>query len=698
MLRGRLVLPLSLASAMFASSGCLPEFPEARDRQDGDAGAAGPTPYDPGPEDDAGHQLPPRDPHALLGVEPPHGPFSGGQRRIVRGHGFSSKVRIWFGPNEVPAADIVPIDPNRVQVIVPEGLAGPVDIRAQNGDDASTERALAHGYEYDAFYAEPSTGPTAGGIRISLHGQGTRWDADTTVSVGGKPCEDLSISSETELGCALPKHSPGAKSITITTSDGETTTALSAFIYADSDDGFRGGLSGGKLDSSLKVLALNSYTGDPIQGAVVIAGDSLESSLQKTTDASGVALFQDASLGPARSVTIAAKCHHPMSFVDVPVDTVTAYLPPVISPACAEGDPPAVGGRPGYPGRARGELLWPFVAEFKRGIFSNVPSPILEGEERVAYIFNASANPADDFRFPDRSQAIRPTDLGPEGGFVFDITTPVGNLSLYALAGIENRNQTPRRFTAYSMGIVQGVTTTPGHITRDIFLEMDILLEHAISITVDSPARGPRGPDRLRATAAVEIGNSRYAILPGMQKTTLLSATNDIDFIGLPALNQALSGARYVLTARAATGSALGLPLSVMESLATHDSSRTVRFDDYVSLPVLASPAQNESWDGKHLELTFQEGGHPVDLVVYDISLGGGLITWTVVSPGEARDITLPDLASISSDLGILPGLVKIRVHAARIHDFEYGNLLSRHLTRSGWNSYAIDESVAHLR
>lgn len=693
---GRFALFASIASASLGSAGCLPQFPELHESAaSGDAGSNEPWPEGPDTQGDSGYELPPADPHALLGVDPPHGPFEGGTQAIVRGNGFSSKVRVWFGQNEVAASDVTPIDPTRVQVIVPKGTAGMVDVRAQNGDDASTSRVLPFGYSYDAFYADPASGPTSGGTVVTFYGQETSFGPGTKVSLGGKACGDVTVASATRLSCVTPKNTPGRKSASITTADDVTTTALDAFTYADSDNGFRGGLSGQKLDASLKVLALDAYSGDPIPGAVVIAGDNLESALRRTTDTSGVAFFQDAGLGPKRSVTIAAKCFQPVTFADVPVDTVTAYLTPIFSPACSSDDFPSVGGRPGLPARVRGEILWPFVAEFKRGTWSNVPQPI-GNEERVAYLFTTSGNPAEDFRLPDPTLAIRPEAIGSQG-FRFDVSTPVGNLALYALAGLEDRTVSPPRFTAYSMGALQGVSAQPGNVTNDVFLEMNVILDQGVAIGVSAPSPGPRGPDRIRATAAVEIGNNGFAIVPGMQKTTLLPLSGQLGFVGLPALTGALSTSRYVFTARAGTGNSISTPLSVVSSVATNDASRVVALDGFVQVPVLTLPEPNGAWDGRHLKVSFAGGGSPIDLIVYEISLGGGLVSWTVTTPGSVREVTLPDLASISKDLGIVPGPVSIRVSAARIVGFDYGQLQSKHLGRGGWNAYAVDESKAHL-
>src|SRR5262245_22791957 len=67
-------------------------------------------------------------PHALIGVDPPHGPFSGGTLVSLRGNGFASNARVWFGDTEVDASLVLAIDPQRVQVTSPPGTAGPADV------------------------------------------------------------------------------------------------------------------------------------------------------------------------------------------------------------------------------------------------------------------------------------------------------------------------------------------------------------------------------------------------------------------------------------------------------------------------------------------------------------------------------------------------------------------------------------------
>jgi len=62
-----------------------------------------------------------------------------------------------------------------------------------------------------------------------------------------------------------------------------------------------------------------------------------------------------------------------------------------------------------------------------------------------------------------------------------------------------------------------------------------------------------------------------------------------------------------------------------------------------------------------------------------------------VVAPGSSLAFDLPDLNSISADLGLVPGPLSITVNAARIKDFAYGTLRYRDTTQRGWAAYATD-------
>lgn len=692
-----LTLAPALSAGLFGAAvagACIASAPEGLHRQTADdAGAdvilwpeTGASPDQPDPN--------PTDPHAVLGASPSHGPWSGGQRVLIAGRGFASGARIWFGDKEVDPTSVVPVDPTRVQVSAPPGDNGPVDISVQNGDDESTRRTLAGGYAYDAIYAVPGVGPVAGGTEIEIFGQGTAWDATTVAKIGQKPCTSLNVVSPTLLECVVPQGTPGSKTLSVTTGEAAI-NVLDAYTYEDSDNGYKGGLSGSPLAGQLKVLVYSNFTGDPIPAAYAIVGTDAASALVAQTDATGVAVFKDPSLTSPRTVTVAAKCQSPITFVDVPVSTVTVYLDPIITPECAkQGDPPPVGGKPGTGGIIRGELFWEGGVEFKKAPWLTVPGPANSDERQAAYIFVPTSDPTASFYLPTPASAITPDSAGTVGyGFIMYIG--VGNRTLYALAGIENRKTSPPQFTAYAMGVVRGVPVLPDSQIENVFIPMSKTLDQAFTMNVAAPQPGPKGPDRLRATVSLMLGSDGYAILPAGQKTPLLPLSGPVTFVGVPPLDGDLFGAAYLSTARAVTGPSATAPMSVIGRLLSTTTSQAVKADGFVGVPTLVTPAANSAWDGSHLETTFAPGS-PIDLTVYDIASGNGLARWTVAVPKGAHAIELPDLHFVEG--GSLPsGPLSISVYGARIEGFDYGSIRYRELRPTGMSAYSLDTFSSHL-
>ncbi len=694
---GRLgILGLALLGSSGVAAGCISRadspFTRQTDRGDGGGGTSSIL-IDAGVPDTS-VDLPPAAPHAVLAVDPPHGSFAGGNVALVRGNGFTSAARVWFGETELASSSIVPVDPQRVQVTVPAGHAGAVDITVQNGDDASTSATLTGGYTYDQFYATPATGPTSGGTIITLEGDATTWDENTQILIDQSPCAIISVKSPHELTCTTPPGTQGSKAIRITTSDKVEVDVLDAFTYGNSDNGFKGGLSGNTLDANLRVLAFDNITGLAIKGATVIVGDTLASADELTTDGNGVAVDSKAGLGPTRSVTIAAKCYQPQTFVDVPVDTVTAFLDPVLSPACippsSSGDLPPSGGSGVYGATVTGQIVWPATAEFKRDGWLDVPMPKSSDEKLVAYVFRLSGSPTTPFRLPSASDAITPDSTG-DRGYSFNNFGLPGNFTLYALAGLENRTLSPPTFTAYQMGLVHGVSAETGDTKSDVFIQIDVDLDHALTLNLTTPTVTNRGPDRVNANAAIQVGSEGYAILPTGSISRLLPVSGSLSFVGVPPLVGSLLGTNYIATAEAVTGASGSTPLSVVGALSATTTSAPLQVDQFVQVPALTSPAPNGTWDGVSLASTRAAGGAAVDIVVYDLESADGLIAWKVVTPGTKNSFVVPDLSSLPGGLGLSRGSLTIAVSAARIAGFSYGALTYRNLTAQGWTAYAQD-------
>ncbi|MCS6902249.1 MAG: IPT/TIG domain-containing protein [Myxococcales bacterium] len=701
------------ASLVLLGVACLPTRPEGELRRVIDEPDAGPVgPVEVPTTGGGGNGQAPADPHGLVGVDPSHGRFTGGMRAVLQGSGFAKKPRVWFGTTEVPPGDVVAISTKKIQVVTPPGVPGPVEVRVQNGDDTSTQRVLPGGYTYDAFYAEPDSGPTSGGTQLRILGSGTSWSKGTQVKIGDKPCEGVQVLGPTELVCTTVAAAPGARSLTVIDADGTATSVLDAFVYADSDNGFRGGLSGDPLPTppaegqppigSLRVLAFDSYTGAPLVGARVFVGTNQVGVL----GASGVIQVDgviDATTpkgpsgAPRLTVTVAKKCSKPTTFAGVSVDTVTMYLDPVLSPDCAppEGNPPPTGGKPSIGTSVSGEVRFPSDVEFKQSPWSTVPAPVSPGERRVAYIFNTTTDPRAAFKLPDASQAITEESAGTIGYSFSFSSSQVGNLTLYALAGIENRTKVPPTFTAYAFGVARGVSTKPGEVTEEVTMVIDSTLDQSVTLQVEPPVPGAKGPDQLQVTVALSLGHAGFAIFPGAQKTLPMPVQGDLTFVGLPPLINSLAGLRYVATAMAGTGPQLLLPVASAGSSAFQDTSKPLLVDGFVHLPRLKIPGAS-LWDGVTYQLDDPGGGVPPDLILYDVSSGGGLVNWTIVTPGDMSGVVVPDLRKIPG-AGLVPGPVTMTVSAAKLPDFSYHALRYRDLNRTNWRAYAQDVFYTQL-
>lgn len=687
-----------VALAVLLPAACIASSPKGI-RRETDQGGEGGDDFNPGQGGGTttGFDVGDDDPHATIGCEPSHGPFLGGQRVLVRGKGFGADVRVWFGDVEADPTTLVTVDETRVQITAPAGVAGPVDVTTQNGADESTRRTLPAGYVYDAVYAVPDEGPTSGGTKVQIVGQSTKFDDTTVVKIDNKPCADLTVQNETTLSCTVPGGTPGSKTLSVKTGEEDAIIVLDGYTYEDSDNGFKGGLDGDPLAGKLKVLVYDNYTGEPIPGAVAIIGTDISTALLGYADDAGVILFDDATLDSPKAVTVTAKCHSPTTFLEVPVDTVTMYLDPVLTPACAsEGDPPPVGGKGAFSGWVQGELVWEGGVEFKKAPWTTVPAAIGPNEQTAAYIFPANSDPTGVFQLPPESYRVTEESPG-DIGYEFGVPIAAGNRALYALAGIENRTVYPPKFTAYAMGVVKGVPVVPNELTENVYIAMSKTLDQALTLDIDGPQPGPKGPDRLRATVSVQLGNDGFALLPIGQKTPLLPFEGLLPFIGVPSLDGDLYGSTFYSTARAATGQVAAAPLSVVGKVLATSTAEPLPIHGFVGVPTLLSPAVNDVWDGQHLAGQYGPGA-PVEMSIYDITSNNGLVHWLIVSPSADHDIEVPDLSAfVSENAALPPGPVVISLTGARYDNLDYTKLRYRHLRPVGMAAYSVDTFSAHI-
>jgi hypothetical protein len=626
---------------------------------------------------------------AIAGLQPSHGPWIGGTRTTITGRGFASELEVWIGTTQLDPSDIFASDPTHAAIVTPPGSPGPADVRIRNTRTAE-EAVLPAGFTYDAFSVTPGSGSTTGGTRIALRGLDTKWTQGTTVSIGGATCGHVVVQDATDLSCFTPPKPAGSQSVTVTNPDGSFDLALDAYLYADSPDGYRGGLYGGALAGTLEVLAFDSYTGIPLAGGEAIAGSTIAGAVIGTLDASGTATLSGPSLTGQVTVTVVAKCHQPFTYVNVPVDTVTAYLDPEFDPSCA-GDPVSTGGFPTTQlGEVDGQLVWPGGIEFQRGGWLNVPAPgdADANERQAAYVFTASGTPLSSFSLPSASAATTPMSDG-DVGYAYTLSALPGNQTLYALAGLEDRKANPPRFEPYAMGIAKGVSILPGAKTVGVDISMTTTFDRALTTAPQPPAPTPRGPDRLLTILAIDVGDTSYALLPQGTVTSLLPLGGNVPFVGVPALDSTLASARYNLSALAVTGPHEVAPASVVTGIETTDANDPVTLGGFLPIPTLAQPGTTP-WSGTHV--TLQAGG-PVDLAYLRVSTGGGLVTWQIVAPGSTLSFDLPDLSQLSGVGTPQHGAISTYFVVARLPMFDYGTLRIGQIAASAWSAYAEDSA-----
>lgn len=629
------------------------------------------------------------DPFALDGLLPAHGPFTGRTRAQASGRGFSTDLQVFVGGMEVAKDALFATSPTRLALEVPPGKPGPAEVRLRNRATAE-ERTLAEGYFYDAVVVRPDTGATSGGTRIVIEGSGTAFASATTVTVGGKPCAEVSVSDATHLACLTPEHTAGAKDVVVTTGT-ESLQVSEAFTYNDAVDGYRGGLSGGALGGRLRVLAFDAYTGAALAGGTVIAGDDLATAKLGRVTTSGVVELRDPSLAGKVTVTVTAKCHQPLTFVDVPVDTVTVYLEPVLDLSCAEGDPPSLGGGGGrFGGVIEGELVFPGGVEFRRAGWSGVPAPNRPTERLAAYVFFSQSSPTASFELPEAVYAVTPDSPG-DAGYLFSVVGAPGNHSLYAVAGLEDRSETPPRFVPYVYGVVRGVGLGAKQrvVGADIF--MNVVADHALALAASPPPGTTRGPDRLVTQVAMSLGTG-FAVLPLGERTTPLPTSAPISLVGLPSLDGAVATESYVVSARAVSGPREQLPASVVSRVRTNGAVSPLGLGGFLPVPAMVNPGSGV-WDGKRLRFATSGPATTADLVKATVVSGNGLVTWTILAPGEARDAPLPDLSALPGPdpLGLVRGAITSTVYIARIEGFNYASLRNGQLVPSAWSAFGVD-------
>ncbi|MGF1469647.1 MAG: IPT/TIG domain-containing protein [Sandaracinaceae bacterium] len=635
----------------------------------------------------------------LQRLEPNVGPFTGGNVVSLRGNGFEEGARVTFGGIFVELPDQVVVDARRIDVVVPAGMPGPVDVEVTVGDETAT---LEDGYTYQQIVVEPDSGSIAGGTFVTLTGMGTAFEEGDEVFFGPLRCRDVEVVSTTAITCFTPAAFAGTVPVSIARGGVTTLTAEDAFTYFDSTDP-DGGLGGGPIDGSINITVLEAGSGAPVPDAFVLVGNDLGTELQGFTDELGQITISSQDIAPPVTVHIAKFCYEATTFSVFDARDVSSILVRWQTLECADPGPPPPPGPGRNPSVISGELIWPTDVGTGPEEWFNLPEP-RTGWRRVAKVFRARTvlrDPDPPALPPEPAIVLEEIVAGAENGYPYSLPTFPGGAAVYAIAGLEEVGVPGGRFIPYIMGVARNVLAGPGETIQGVDIVMNIPLDHFLDVQLaDLPPGVDTGPDRFRVQANIDLGGEGYIVSDQFVDNELdvirfPDATDPFRFVATPALTGALSDARYRVEAQWVTlsGAAEIQPLTagVEENVRAVDA--TLVMDGFKGIPDAVAPTSFAFIPEDRVFRWEAEGEDPSFYLMIIQGLDG-LPIWRVFVPGDQREAPVPDFSSIA-DLRDVPSLFQWAVFAIDVPGFDFNELRYDYLANAFWRRWAINAWLA---
>ncbi len=167
-------------------------------------------------------------PPKVTRVTPSKGPLAGGTKVTITGSNFTTVTSVNFGGKTVTS--ITTKTSTKLKVTDPTALsAGAVSISVTAaGLTGTMPSAFTYVAKPVVASVSPSKGPVAGATTVTI--TGSHFTTVTSVKFGGKPAS-IATRSPTKLKVTDPTGTPGAVSVSVTTTFGGTGTMPSAFTY-----------------------------------------------------------------------------------------------------------------------------------------------------------------------------------------------------------------------------------------------------------------------------------------------------------------------------------------------------------------------------------------------------------------------------------------------------------------------------------
>lgn len=623
----------------------------------------------------------------LTSITPATGPAAGGTAVTVAASALPADAQLVVGTNA--ATGVTVTGETSIAGTTGAGSGGAAsDVVVREAADPENEAVLPAAFTYlealSIGRVQPERGAIAGGTLVTVLGSG--FGDATVVSFGSARAKDLKVVDSHTLTCRTPKAAQvGVVDVRVDRLT-ENDTLPGGFSYFDPRS-ISGGLSGGPLVGTLNITVLDSTRGlygAPVPGATVMLGLDPTTPYQGETDQRGQITFSDPSLVKAQVVTVYKANYESTTITSVNAENLTVFISRTGGGEGSPGAPPPLPPPSTIAGRVTG---------FKS------PRPLVGMETLEARVFVAQTSLYGGPPFsgiPNRgSQKWRVTSDGGE----YLVFTGAGLRAVYAVLGISN--PATQSFVPVAMGVKRSITTSPDNPATGQDIVLDMQLDLAVPITIDSPLtfEGPLGPEPGLNTvyAWLDLGAEGFIPNPNNWATgtqpmsSVSSAGSNLTFPNFPRLD----GSNFIFLNESAGSSSY--PVSYYFRRQPGDMSQGVTIGPLLPAPNLTAPLAGNftgviSW-------TMAPGAVPDlhNVQILKPTLFGNVSLWNMVLPGTENQVVLPPPAVnklLTEEEG---NTLFVVIYSSRSPKFAYNQWTYDTLSGVSWSSYTIALSDAFI-
>ena len=171
------------------------------------------------------------EPPVIAALDPASGPVGGGITITIVGRNFGtpSTPRTWLFGSRV-ASEVQPADHEQAVVVLPAADGpGTVEVSVRAGTESSNTVPFEYGSSVTIGDVAPASGPTSGGIPITIVGSG--FGAETGSVQVNAAAAAVQLWTETDVIATLPEGAPGPASLRLTTVTGAAAVDDTSFAY-----------------------------------------------------------------------------------------------------------------------------------------------------------------------------------------------------------------------------------------------------------------------------------------------------------------------------------------------------------------------------------------------------------------------------------------------------------------------------------